>query len=112
MQRVLDNLISNAVKFSPPGRDVRVSLTHEDESLRIAVADEGPGLTDEDKGKLFGKLERLSAKPTGGESSTGLGLYIVKTLVELHGGQVEVESEYGTGTTFTVAVPADVPAYA
>ena len=112
MQRVLDNLISNAVKFSPPGRDVRVSLTHEDKSLRIAVADEGPGLTDEDKGKLFGKLERLSAKPTGGESSTGLGLYIVKTLVELHGGQVEVESEYGTGTTFTVAVPADVPAYA
>ena len=112
MQRVLDNLISNAVKFSPPGRAVRVSLTCQEESLRIAVADDGPGLTEEDKRKLFGKLERLSAKPTGGESSTGLGLYIVKTLVELHEGRVEVESEYGSGTTFTVVIPADVPAWA
>ena len=67
----------------------------------IEVRDEGPGLTDEDKGRLFGKFQRLSARPTGGETSTGLGLSIVKQLVELHSGRVWAESDgAGAGSRF------------
>ena len=71
------------------------------------MRDEGPGLTDEDKGRLFGKFQRLSARPTGGESSTGLGLSIVKQLVELHAGRVWAESDGpGAGARFHVELPA------
>jgi signal transduction histidine kinase len=72
----------------------------------IAVKDEGQGLTADDMKKLFGKFQRLSAQPTDGESSTGLGLSIVKQIVELHGGQVWAESEgKGKGATFFVKLP-------
>jgi signal transduction histidine kinase/ligand-binding sensor domain-containing protein len=104
--RVLDNLISNAVKFSSIGGAVDVELTGDGGWLEIRVADQGPGLTAEDKERVFGKLQRLSARPTGGETSSGLGLYIVDTLVRLHGGSVHVESEPGHGATFIVRLPA------
>ncbi len=72
----------------------------------IRVSDNGPGLSPEDMSRLFGRFQRLSAKPTAGESSTGLGLSIVKRIVELHGGQITVESGGpGSGTTFTLALP-------
>ncbi|NBC01444.1 MAG: hypothetical protein GVY15_11380 [Bacteroidetes bacterium] len=106
MPRVLDNLISNAVKFSPPQARVWVRVRQHQDDAVIAVQDEGPGLTDEDLERAFQKLQRLSARPTGGESSTGLGLYIVKNLVALHGGSVDVESDPGAGATFTVRIPA------
>ncbi|MFQ3596897.1 MAG: tetratricopeptide repeat protein [Chloroherpetonaceae bacterium] len=107
MREVLDNLVSNAVKYSPVGKRIQVSLVHASEtSVRIAVKDEGQGLTEADKEKLFGKFQRLSARPTGGESSTGLGLSIVKQLVELHGGKVWAESEgEGKGATFFIEMP-------
>jgi signal transduction histidine kinase len=72
----------------------------------VEVQDEGPGLSDEDKKKLFGKFARLSARPTGGEHSTGLGLSIVKRLVEAMHGRVWCESELGKGATFIVELPA------
>ncbi len=107
MQRVLDNLLSNAIKYSPPSSSVFVSLSFVERALRISIRDEGPGLTEEDRRRVFGKLQRLSAKPTGGEHSTGLGLYIVKSIVEMHEGKVGVESEPGEGADFWIELPVE-----
>ena len=104
--QVLENLVSNAVKYSPPGKTIAVRLMRESAAIRCAVRDEGPGLSAEDQKKLFGKFARLSAKPTGGEHSTGLGLSIVKKMVEAMGGRVWCESEPGHGAMFAVEFPA------
>jgi signal transduction histidine kinase len=107
--QVFDNLISNAVKYSPPWKQVWVRVKHTEFSgkkmMRVEVQDEGPGLSEEDKSKLFQKFARLSAQPTGGENSTGLGLSIVKKLVELQQGRVWCESTLGKGATFIVEFP-------
>ena len=102
----MDNLISNAIKYSPHGKTIHVTVSRLDGEVYFAVRDEGPGLTDEDKRKLFGKFQKLSAQPTAGESSTGLGLSIVKQVVEMHEGRVWAESEPGRGSTFSLAFPA------
>jgi signal transduction histidine kinase/DNA-binding NarL/FixJ family response regulator len=109
MREVFENLVSNAVKYSPVGKRIQVRLVRSSEEVvRIEVKDEGQGLTEADKEKLFGKFQRLSARPTGGESSTGLGLAIVKQLVELHGGKVWAESDgKGKGATFCVELPVE-----
>ncbi len=106
MQRALDNLVSNAIKYSPPSSVVSMSMTHVKDAIRVCVEDEGPGLTLDDREKVFGKLQRLSAKPTGGETSTGLGLYIVRSIAEMHGGRVGVNSEPGEGADFWIEIPA------
>ncbi|MFN3637214.1 MAG: tetratricopeptide repeat protein [Chloroherpetonaceae bacterium] len=107
MKEVVENLISNAIKYSPPEKTVRVTVARGTNGVvRLSVQDEGQGLTEEDMKKLFGKFQRLSARPTGGESSTGLGLSIVKKLVELHGGKIWAESEgKDKGATFIVELP-------
>jgi len=104
--QILDNLISNAIKFSPFRTSVRITATVADSILRISVKDNGPGLTAEDMSKLFGKFTRLSAQPTGGEHSTGLGLSIVHRLVEMMNGKIWCESEVGKGATFILVLPA------
>ncbi|HEY0743504.1 MAG TPA: ATP-binding protein [Chryseosolibacter sp.] len=98
--QVFENLISNALKFSDKGKSIDVSMEERDDSVVIAIRDEGPGLTEEDKSLLFRKFQRLSAKPTDGENSTGLGLSIVKKYVELMKGTVWCESEVGKGAVF------------
>ena len=103
--QVLDNLISNAIKFSPSGKSIFVSLEYPGVEARICVRDEGPGLSDEDKTMLFGEFQKLSARPTGGEASTGLGLSIVKKIVEAHRGRVWVESSPGEGASFIFSLP-------
>ena len=109
MTEMMDNLVSNAVKYSPHERKIWVSVRRSGRTVRFEVRDEGPGLTDADRQKLFGKFQRLSAQPTGGERSTGLGLSIVKQLTELHGGQVLVSSTAGVGSTFSIELPALAP---
>jgi signal transduction histidine kinase len=136
LSQVFENLITNAIKYSPRNTTITVRIEsrdgrvgnrsaisnvpeasssaplhtsfsiHDSTSCLISVKDEGLGLTEKDKEKLFGKFQRLSARPTGGESSTGLGLSIVKEIVELHGGNVWAESEgKNKGTTFFVELP-------
>ncbi len=122
LPQVLDNLISNALKYSPHGKNIFVRITrtevqtisnHESISIssyiRFAVQDEGPGLSAADKEKLFEKFTRLSARPTGGEYTTGLGLSIVKKMVEAMHGRVWCESEFGKGATFIVELPMNSP---
>lgn len=106
-EQVLDNIISNAVKYSPKGKNVWVNIEEKtlEKEILISVKDEGPGLSSEDMKKLFGKFARLSARPTGGEHSTGLGLSIVKKMVEMMNGRVWCESELGKGATFFIALP-------
>lgn len=103
--RILDNLVSNAIKFTYPYHAVYLNIKQENDYIVFIVKDEGQGLSDEDKKNLFKKFKRLSAKPTGGESSTGLGLSIVKTLLKKLDGTIEVESEQRKGTTFTIYIP-------
>ncbi len=105
---IMDNLISNAIKFSPAQRSVWIALEKAENKVFFRVRDQGPGLTEEDKKLVFGLYQRLSAQPTGNEFSTGLGLSIVKQRVELHGGRVWVESQYGQGATFNVELPVDI----
>jgi two-component system sensor histidine kinase/response regulator len=105
--QVIDNIVSNAVKYSPNGenKNIWVRVVESNKAYRIEVQDEGPGLTDADKDKLFGHFARLSAQPTGGEHSTGLGLSIVKKMVEAMNGKIWCESEKGKGATFIVELP-------
>jgi signal transduction histidine kinase len=102
---VIDNLLSNALKFSPSGKTVWLRVEDGPSEVRLSVQDEGPGLTEEDRKRLFGRFARLSAQPTGGESSIGLGLSIAKQMVEACGGLIQVESRPGAGATFIVVLP-------
>jgi signal transduction histidine kinase len=103
--QIADNLISNATKFSHSGSNVYVDVQKVKDHVRFIVRDEGPGLTVFDKKHLFEKFARLSAIPTGGEYSTGLGLYIVKKHVDALQGSIRVTSIEGEGTTFMVDLP-------
>jgi signal transduction histidine kinase len=105
LMQIFDNLISNAVKYSPLGGRIWVQCTQTETTVRVSVKDEGVGLSVEDQRKLFGFFQRLSTQPTGGESSSGIGLSIVKQIVDLHGGRVWCESEFGNGATFIVELP-------
>lgn len=106
VDQVLDNLISNAIKFSPPGKNVWVTVVTVPGGAECRVQDEGPGFTDEDKALMYGRYRRLSATPTGNEPSTGLGLSIVKKLMHAMGGELRFESKPGQGTTFILQFPA------
>lgn len=113
---IFDNLVSNAIKYSPYGKSVHIRIESRDKSIlmpsgsiRVEVRDEGQGLTEEDLSKLFSKFTRLSAKPTGGEHSTGLGLSIVKKLADGIHARVWCESVVGNGAAFFIDIPALTP---
>jgi signal transduction histidine kinase len=132
LKQILFNLLSNAVKFTPDGGSVRVSarliadfglqisdfktdvkqavidnsaIRNPQSAIEISVADTGIGIKPEDLGKLFKEFTQLESPYTKGYEGTGLGLALTKKLVELHGGAIRVESEYGKGSTFTFALP-------
>jgi signal transduction histidine kinase len=105
-RRITGNLVSNAVKFSPAGSNVWVTLAHVAEGYQLVVRDEGPGFAAADRDRLFAKYQRGSARPTGGETSTGLGLAIVRQLVALHHGRAWADSPGpGRRAGYTVIVP-------
>ncbi|MCB1091109.1 MAG: HAMP domain-containing histidine kinase, partial [Verrucomicrobiae bacterium] len=104
-RQILDNLISNAVKYSPKGGNVVIGLSHTDEHVVIDIADSGPGLSDSDQLKLWQKFQRLTPRPTAGETSNGLGLWIVRQLTESMNGTVFCHSILGRGSIFGVRLP-------
>lgn len=111
--QIFNNLLSNAIKYSPMGKRIDIRLRPNNGMIRCEVRDEGPGLSKEDLKKMFGKFAKLSPRPTGGEPSTGLGLSIVKKMVEAAGGNVWCESEPGKGSTFVVELrSAEIPSVA
>jgi len=105
IEQVVDNLISNAIKFSPPGNGIHISITQDGSMARVEVRDEGPGIPEEELTHLFKPFHRLSVKPTSNEKSTGLGLSIAARIVEAHGGEMGVTSKPGHGSTFFFTLP-------
>lgn len=105
LQRILDNLLSNALKFSMPDTQVTVAVRLLDGSCLLEIRDQGPGIPVAEIPELFKKFNRLSNRPTGGESTTGLGLSIVHSLVDRLGGTISVDSKIGSGTSFIASFP-------
>lgn len=105
IKQVLINLLDNAVKYCPEGSEVQVRLGTDGESIIVEVADDGPGIPPEDLPHIFEKMYRVEKESTRAVEGSGLGLSIVKRIVELHGGQIAVESTVGKGTTFRVRLP-------
>jgi two-component system sensor histidine kinase/response regulator len=105
--QVIDNLIGNAVKFSPPDSNIFISVCQEGTMARVSVRDAGPGLAKEEQTLAFGEFQKLKVLPTGGEKGTGLGLAIAKRIVEAHRGIVQVESQQGAGAIFSFFIPME-----
>ena len=109
--QIVENLMSNAIKFSPQGSTIYLNLWLKEGKVHIGIKDEGPGISQEDQKKLFHKFQTLSAKPTGDETSTGIGLSVVKRFTEMMNGKVWCESEPGTGSNFIVAFNKMAPVF-
>ncbi|MCI5221152.1 MAG: response regulator [Candidatus Electrothrix sp. AR4] len=105
INQVIDNLLSNAIKFSPPGSTIQLNVKQEKNLIWVAVADQGPGLTEEDRELLFDEFQHLTAKPTGNEKSTGLGLAIAKKIIDVHDGTIQAENLPEGGTLFYFTLP-------
>ncbi len=103
--QVIDNLLTNAIKFAKPGTPVRVAVRSMSDAVEFEVSDRGPGIAPQDRPKLFGTFTKLSARPTAGEQSSGLGLAIVKKMVDAHSGTITVDDAPGGGARFTVRFP-------
>ena len=108
LNRVFENLLSNALKFSPPEKTIKITVKEEDLDITISIKDEGPGISEDDQSKLYQKFQRLSARPTSGESSTGLGLSIAKSFLDKIGGTITCISQPGQGAEFCVRLKKSV----
>lgn len=107
MKKAIDNIVNNAIKYSAQNALINISITRLDGYINLRVQDGGPGFTDEDLKKMFNRYQRLSARPTGGESSTGLGLSIVKDIIDIHQGKIIVKNSSDGGAEFNVQLPAN-----
>jgi signal transduction histidine kinase len=103
--QVLDNLLSNACKYTPQHGQIKITVEPKEKRVHIIMEDQGPGIALQDFDKLFQKFSRLSTSPTGGEYSTGLGLFIVAHLLKLIEGDIRCESQFGQGAKFIVSLP-------
>lgn len=102
----MKNIVNNALKYSPRGETVDVQVQKTEAEVRFAVSDSGPGLSEDDLDRLFKPFQRLGQQPTDGEVSLGLGLYLVSEIISRHDGEVDVETEKGRGSIFTLILPA------
>lgn len=109
LREAVSNLVSNALKYAPSNTRTDVAVRRNGDDVWITVTDEGPGLSERDQARMFVPFQRLSPKPTHGESASGLGLHLVKQIVEKHQGRVDVDSVLGEGSTFTIVLPAVSP---
>jgi signal transduction histidine kinase/GAF domain-containing protein len=109
LRQVLDNLIGNAIKYSPSGGEIAVEGAFDDESVRVSVSDQGIGLSAEEQARLFERFYRVDSTLSRKTQGTGLGLYLARAIVEAHGGTIRVESEPGHGSTFTFTIPRQQP---
>jgi signal transduction histidine kinase len=107
LQQVVANLVSNAIKFSPPGETILMELARTDGHVSLSVQDRGAGIAPDDLPRLFTPFERLGTTPTAGESSHGLGLSIAQDIARRHGGDIRVESQPGLGAKFTLELPVN-----
>jgi two-component system sensor histidine kinase/response regulator len=105
IKEVVDNLVGNAIKFSPPGTRVVLRTRADADQVYLRVCDTGPGLNDDDLSKLFTKGATLSNRPTGNEKSSGLGLFLCRSMVQQHGGQIGAANNAEKGATFWISLP-------
>ena len=108
INQVLNNLITNGIKFSHPNTQIVIRAKRTDDHVEIAVQDQGQGIPEEELPKVFKEFGKTSVQPTGGEKSTGLGLAICKRMIEAHGGIIGVDSRVGEGSTFYFSLPIDI----
>ncbi|MBI3166616.1 MAG: ATP-binding protein, partial [Chloroflexi bacterium] len=106
IRQMIDNLVGNAIKYSPSGSEVKVSVSMQDNQIILRVTDSGPGIPPDEQSRVFEKFFRASNRP-GDVEGSGLGLAIVKSIVESHQGRVWVESKLGSGSTFIVLLPVN-----
>ena len=107
ISRAVDNLLANAIKFSPSMKEIGVLVREtEQEEVLIQIKDQGPGFTQDDMGKMYNRFQQLSALPTAGETSTGLGLFITRSMVERVGGKIQCITTEGSGSTFIIRLPS------
>jgi len=105
VKQVVNNLLSNAIKFSPPNSVIRVCMERSTGTYSVLVRDQGPGIPESERHKLFKDFSQTSVKPTAGEKSTGLGLAICKRIMECHGGSIDAESVPAGGSVFRITFP-------
>ena len=105
IEEAIDNLVNNAIKYGPPGTTIEINAFAEDNEIKVEVSDDGVGLSEEDAQKAFTRGGILSTKPTSDESQTGMGLWIVRQIIEDHNGKVWVKSKLGEGSTFGFSIP-------
>jgi signal transduction histidine kinase len=105
IEQVINNLLGNAIKFSPPDTTITVHTLQYPTEIGVRVQDQGPGIPEHEREKLFHLFQRTSVRSTAGEKSTGLGLAIARRIIQGHGGRIEVDSQVGQGTAFTLRLP-------
>jgi signal transduction histidine kinase len=103
--RIIESLLGNAIKFSSEGKTIRIRCGERENAVFFSVQDEGPGFTADDLTKMYRKFQKLTARSTGGESATGLGLFLVKTMADRIGAEVVCVTKEGLGSTFTITIP-------
>jgi signal transduction histidine kinase len=107
LSEVLDNILSNAIKYSNKGTKIKVNIKYSDGMVLTEIIDNGIGIREEDLGSIFEPFKTTRNKPTNGEVSTGLGLTLVKKIITLHGGRIEVKSRENEGSTFYYYLPVE-----
>jgi signal transduction histidine kinase len=102
----MNNLVSNALKYTPRGGTIKVWVERAEDEVCFAVSDNGPGISENDQKRLGTPFQELEPSPTGGEDSSGIGLYFVRQIVDRHEGAIDVETAEGVGSTFVLTFPA------